>query len=179
MSSNKWVWIDCEMTGLNPDKDRIVEIATIVTDDSLNIIDIGPNLVIHQSDELLDGMDAWNKKHHGNSGLIQKVKKSQINEQQAAAQTIEFLRQYCKKGASPLCGNSIWQDRRFLSRYMPDLDQFFHYRMIDVSTIKILVRHWKPKLYNESKNNKKNSHVALDDIKESIEELRLYKIHLF
>lgn len=171
------VWLDLEMTGLNPDTDRIIEIATIVTDSDLNILAEGPVLAIHQSDEALDAMDEWCTTQHGNSGLTQRVKDSQITEQQAVQQTLAFLEQWVPKGASPLCGNSIGQDRRFLVRYMPELDNYFHYRSIDVSTIKELTRRWQPELLNKVK--KQGSHLALDDIRDSISELQVYRTEVF
>lgn len=173
MSKERWIWIDCEMTGLNPKVDRVIEIAVIVTNDQLEIIAEGPNLAIKQEDSLLAGMDSWNTKHHTQSGLVDKVRASSITESDAQEQILAFLREHCKKGQSPLCGNSVWQDRRFIEKYMPDLADFFHYRHIDVSTIKILAKSWNPKLYGAHK--KKNSHEALEDIIESIEELKYYK----
>ena len=167
------IWVDLEMTGLNPDTDRIIEIATLVTDKDLNIIAEGPNLVVHQSDAVLDAMDDWCTQHHGESGLTQKVKDSTLTEAQAEQQTLDFLREWVEPGASPLCGNSIWQDRRFLIRYMPALDEFCHYRNIDVSTLKELARRWRPEVLEGVQ--KQGSHRALDDIKESIGELRHYR----
>ncbi len=140
------IWIDLEMTGLVPEKDVIIEIATIVTDANLNILDEGPSLVIHQSSEVLAGMDEWNTEHHTNSGLVQRVKDSNISTKKAEKQTIEFLAKYVNEGASPMCGNTICQDRRFLYNHMPDLEKFFHYRHIDVSTLKELLVRWKPEL---------------------------------
>lgn len=177
MSKERWIWIDCEMTGLNPKVDRIIEIAVIVTDDNLKIIAQGPNLAIHQDDSLLAGMDSWNTKHHTQSGLVDKVRASSITEADAQEQVLEFLNEHCKKGKSPLCGNSVWQDRRFIEKYMPDLAEFFHYRHIDVSTIKLLAKSWNPKLYDSHK--KKNAHEALGDIIESIEELKYYQSCFF
>jgi oligoribonuclease len=169
------IWIDLEMTGLNPDTDLIIEIATLVTDKDLNIIAQGPVLAVHQSDEALAAMDDWNQKHHGQSGLIERVKDSSINEQQAEQQTLDFLKFWIPTSTSPMCGNSIGQDRRFLVRYMPELEAFFHYRSIDVSTLKELVARWAPKLKDGF--NKESKHQALDDIIESIEELRYYREH--
>jgi len=169
------VWIDMEMTGLDPDNDRVIEIAAIVTDAELNILAEGPVFVIHQSDEVLDKMDAWNKGTHGRSGLIDKVKASTVTEDEASAQMISFLRQYVPAGKSPMCGNSICQDRRFMARHMAQLEKFFHYRNVDVSTIKELCRRWKPELINGFK--KHQMHTALADILESVEELRYYREH--
>ena len=167
------VWLDLEMTGLNPKKDRIIEIATIVTDKDLNILAEGPVFAIHQSDELLNGMDKWCTKTHGKSGLTDRVKASRINEQEAETKTLEFISQYVNKGVSPLCGNSVWQDRRFLGKYMPKLEAYLHYRLIDVSTIKELAKRWQPQLYKDF--DKDSKHQALDDIKDSINELKYYR----
>jgi oligoribonuclease len=169
------VWIDMEMTGLDPDHDRVIEIAAIVTDAELNILAEGPVFIIHQADEVLDKMDAWNKGTHGRSGLIDKVRASTVTEDEASAQMISFLRQYVPAGKSPMCGNSICQDRRFMARHMSQLEQFFHYRNVDVSTIKELCRRWKPELINGFK--KHQMHTALADIRESVEELRYYREH--
>lgn len=169
------VWVDMEMTGLNPDTDRIIEVAVVVTDSDLNVLGEGPVLTIHQSDEILDGMDAWNKGTHGRSGLIERVKASTVTEADAEAQLIEFLKPYVQSGKSPMCGNSICQDRRFMARSMPKLEEFFHYRNLDVSTLKELCRRWKPELINGFKKHQK--HTALADILESIEELRYYREH--
>ncbi|GBG12958.1 oligoribonuclease [Novimethylophilus kurashikiensis] len=169
------IWIDLEMSGLQPDSDRILEMAIIVTDVHLNTIAESPVLVVHQSDEVLDGMDAWNKGTHGKSGLIDKVKASTLTEAEAEAQMIEFLKQYVPASKSPMCGNSICQDRRFLARYMPKLEAYFHYRNLDVSVFKELARRWRPKLYDGFK--KASSHTAMADILESIEELKYYREH--
>jgi oligoribonuclease len=169
------VWIDMEMTGLDPDKDKVIEIAAIVTDPQLNILAEGPVFVIHQPDTVLDGMDAWNTGTHGRSGLTEKVKASTVTEEQAAEQMIAFLKQYVPAGKSPMCGNSICQDRRFMARHMPTLENFFHYRNVDVSTIKELCRRWSPALLAGFK--KHQLHTALADIRESVEELKYYREH--
>ena len=169
------IWVDMEMTGLDPDKDRIIEVAVVVTDSNLNILGEGPVFAIHQPDEILDGMDAWNKGTHGRSGLIDRIKASTVTEAQAEAELIEFLKKYVPNGKSPMCGNTICQDRRFMARGMPKLETFFHYRNLDVSTLKELCRRWKPELVNGFKKHQK--HTALADILESIEELRYYREH--
>ena len=169
------VWVDMEMTGLDPDNDRIIEVAAVVTDADLNIIAEGPVFAIHQSDETLDKMDNWNKGTHGKSGLIDRVKASTVTEAQAELELIAFLKQYVPAGKSPMCGNSICQDRRFMARGMPKLEAFFHYRNLDVSTLKELCRRWKPELASGFKKHQK--HTALADIVESIEELRYYREH--
>lgn len=171
--SQHLIWIDLEMTGLNPDTDVIIEIATVVTDKDLNILAQGPVLAVHQSDEVLAKMDEWNQKHHGVSGLIDRVKASPINNAEAEQRTIEFLKQWVPENTSPICGNSIGQDRRFLYRYMPKLEAYFHYRNIDVSTLKELAARWAPKV--KEGFNKESTHQALDDIIESIEELKYYR----
>ena len=170
------VWLDCEMTGLQPDTDRIIEIAVVVTSPDLAIRIEGPVFAIHQADALLDGMDAWNKGTHGKSGLIDKVKASTISEAEAEAALIAFLGKYVPKGKTPLCGNSIGQDRRFMERYMPKLNNFFHYRNIDVSTLKELAKRWKPEAYTSFK--KAQRHTALADVHESIDELQHYRQQL-
>lgn len=169
------VWLDLEMTGLNPDKDRIIEIATIVTDKYLNVIEEGPVMAVHQSEALIVGMDDWNQKHHGASGLITRVRESSVTEAIAEAETLAFLKRHVKAGKSPLCGNSIGQDRRFLWRYMPALEAFFHYRNLDVSTLKILAQKWAPTIADGFK--KESKHIALDDVKDSIDELKHYRKH--
>jgi len=175
LDATNLIWLDLEMTGLNPEHDRIIEIATIVTDTHLNIIAEGPVFAIHQSDELLNNMDDWNTKQHNGSGLVTRVKESQITEREAEMQTISFLAKYVPYGKSPLCGNSIWQDRRFLAKYMPELEQYCHYRTIDVSTLKELALRWSPEVYQGVK--KESRHLALDDIRESVQELRYYRDH--
>ena len=169
------IWIDLEMTGLSPELDRIIEIATIVTDKDLNILEEGPVFAIHQSDSRLSAMDDWNTKQHGKSGLTSRVQISQVTEADAEAQTLAFLTKYLDKGVSPMCGNTICQDRRFLCNYMPELAAFFHYRHIDVSTLKELVVRWAPGLAKGF--DKQSKHLALDDIKDSIEELVYYRKH--
>ncbi|SFI29553.1 oligoribonuclease [Collimonas sp. OK307] len=169
------IWVDMEMTGLNPDTDRIIEVAVVVTDPQLNILAEGPVFAIHQADEIMDGMDAWNKGTHGRSGLIEKVKASTVTENEAELALIEFLKKYVPNGKSPMCGNTICQDRRFMARGMPKLEAFFHYRNLDVSTLKELCRRWKPELASGFKKHQK--HTALADIIESIEELRYYREH--
>ncbi|WP_020561976.1 oligoribonuclease [Methylosarcina fibrata] len=173
--SQHLIWIDLEMTGLNPETDLIIEIATIVTDKELTVLAQGPVLAIHQSDAVLAAMDDWNQKHHGQSGLIERVRNSGIDEREAERQTLEFLKQWVPENTSPMCGNSIGQDRRFLCRYMPKLEAYFHYRNVDVSTLKELAARWAPEVKNGF--NKVASHQALEDIKESIEELRYYREH--
>ncbi len=169
------VWLDMEMTGLNPDTDRIIEVAVVVTDPHLNVLAEGPVFAIHQSDEVLNGMDAWNKGTHGRSGLIDRVKASTISEADAESAIIAFLKHFVPSGKSPMCGNSICQDRRFMARGMPKLEAFFHYRNLDVSTLKELCRRWKPELASGFKKHQK--HTALADIVESIEELKYYREH--
>lgn len=169
------VWVDMEMTGLEPETDRIIEVAMIVTDMHLNVLAEGPVLAIHQSDATLDKMDAWNKGTHGRSGLIDRVKASTVSEEQAEAEFLAFMRQWVPKGKSPMCGNTIGQDRRFMVKYMPKLEAFFHYRNIDVSTLKELGRRWKPDMVAGFKKAQK--HTALADIIESIEELKYYREH--
>ena len=171
------VWIDMEMTGLHPEVDVVLEIATIVTDANLNILAEGPVLAIHQSDEVLNNMNQWCIDTHGKSGLTERCRKSTIDEQTAVAETIRFLEKYVPKGASPLCGNTIGQDRRFMVKYMPELEEYFHYRNIDVSTLKELVKRWKPEVLDGF--SKKGVHLALDDIRESIAELVYYRQHIF
>lgn len=168
--------MDLEMTGLDPEQETIIEIATIITDSEMNILDEGPCLAIHQPDAKLDAMDEWNTTHHGQSGLIARVKKSEISMRDAELQTLEFIRQYVPEGTSPLCGNSVHQDRRFMVPYMPELEAYLHYRNIDVSTIKELSRRWYPKMRAP---RKQAVHMALVDIRESIEELVWYRQHLF
>ncbi len=169
------VWVDMEMTGLEPDTDRIIEVAVVVTDMHLNVLAEGPVFAIHQSDETLDKMDNWNKGTHGRSGLIERVKASTVTEAQAEEELIAFMKKWVPKGKSPMCGNTIGQDRRFMVRYMPKLEAFFHYRNIDVSTLKELGKRWKPEMVSGFK--KHQMHTALADIVESIEELKYYREH--
>ena len=176
---NALVWMDLEMTGLDPEKDRIIEMATIITDGDLRVIAEGPVLVIHQEQALLDGMDEWNTRTHNKTGLVTKVKTSRVTERQAEIETLDFIQRHTYKNRAPLCGNSICQDRRFLYKYMPELSDWLLYRNVDVSSFKEMARHWSPSIL--SGFEKRASHQALDDIKESIEELRYYRdnfVHL-
>ncbi len=173
--NNNLIWVDMEMTGLNPDTDRIIEVALVVTDSQLNTIAEGPVLVVHQPNEILDGMDKWNKSTHSKSGLIDKIKASCFNEAEVEAKMIEFLRLHVPSGVSPMCGNSICQDRRFMVRSMPQLETYFHYRNLDVSTLKELVKRWKPEI--ASGLTKESKHEALADIYDSINELKYYRQH--
>jgi oligoribonuclease len=171
------IWIDLEMTGLDTQNDQIIEIATIITDSNLNIVATGPNLAIHQSEEMMSKMDEWNTKQHKQSGLTERVAKSIITCEEAEQQTLDFVKQYVASKVSPMCGNTVCQDRRFLSRLMPSLEAYFHYRHLDVSTVKELAKMWAPEI---SKGIiKSTQHLALEDIKESIEELRHYRDHFF
>lgn len=172
-SDQNLVWIDCEMSGLDPDKERLLEVAVVITGPQLTPRVEGPVVVIHQSDEVLNGMDAWNKGTHGRSGLIDKVKASTVDEAQGAEVVLDFIRRYVPKSASPMCGNTIGQDRRFLVKYMPKLEAYFHYRNIDVSTLKELARRWRPELVTGFK--KQQAHTALADVLESIDELAYYR----
>lgn len=174
-NSNNLIWIDLEMTGLAPDKDKIIEIATVVTDLHLTILAEGPVIAIYQPENIMNSMDEWNTKQHNQSGLVKRVLESRITEAQAEEQTLEFLKHHIGKGKSPMCGNSICQDRRFLYNYMPELAAFFHYRNLDVSTLKELVKRWQPKLMDGL--TKESKHLALDDIKDSIAELVYYRQH--
>ncbi|KGK43051.1 oligoribonuclease [Nitrincola sp. A-D6] len=174
---NALLWIDLEMTGLDPEKDRIIEMAAIVTDADLNSLAESPVITVHQPDSLLTQMDEWCTRQHGQSGLTARVRESRTTEAEAEQQMLAFVREYTDKGVSPMCGNSIGQDRRFLVKYMPELEAHFHYRNIDVSSIKELAKRWKPSIMEGIK--KKGAHLALDDIRDSIEELRHYRRHLF
>lgn len=173
--NNNLIWVDMEMTGLNPDTDRIIEVALVITDSQLNTVAEGPVLVVHQSNEVLDGMDKWNKSTHAKSGLIDKVKASRFTETEVEAQMIEFLKLYLPSGVSPMCGNSICQDRRFMVRSMPQLEIYFHYRNLDVSTFKELAKRWKPEIAKGL--TKESKHEALADIYDSINELKYYRQH--
>ena len=177
LNANNLIWIDLEMTGLDTQNDMIIEIATIVTDSELNLLAEGPVLAIHQSDQILTKMDDWNTRQHGQSGLIERVRASKVSEAEAEKQTLEFLQQHVPAKASPMCGNSICQDRRFLARCMPELEAYFHYRNLDVSSLKELAKRWAPSVAGGF--NKTSSHLAMDDIRDSIEELRYYREHLF
>jgi len=174
-NDNNLVWLDCEMSGLDPERERLLEIAIVVTGPNLTPRIEGPVVVVHQSDALLAGMDAWNKGTHGKSGLIDKVKSSVVTEAQAEDLLIEFMKKYVSKGVAPMCGNTIGQDRRFLLKYMPRFEAWFHYRNLDVSTLKELSKRWKPEVYNSFK--KQQSHTALADVHESIDELAHYREH--
>ena len=173
--SDNLIWLDMEMSGLSPDNDRILELAAVVTDAELNVLAESPVLVVHQSEAVLTGMDAWNQSTHARSGLIGKVKASTLDEAAASAIMLEFLRQHVPAGKSPMCGNSICQDRRFMARYMPELEAYFHYRNLDVSVFKELARRWRPTIYSGFK--KASKHEALADIYESIDELKYYREH--
>jgi oligoribonuclease len=171
------VWVDMEMTGLVPETDRIIEVAAIVTDSDLNVLAVSEAIAVHQTDETLALMDNWNQKTHGNSGLIARVKASTISEAQAQARLLEFMKPWVGKGKTPMAGNSICQDRRFMARYMPELEAYFHYRNLDVSTVKELCKRWQPEIAKGFK--KRSAHTAIADIEESIEELRYYRMHFF
>ncbi|MFT6288630.1 MAG: oligoribonuclease [Halieaceae bacterium] len=174
-NASNLVWVDLEMTGLVPDRDVVIEMATIVTDSDLNTLAEGPVIAIHQVDSILDNMDEWNTTHHNGSGLVERVKSSTYDESTAARETIAFLDEWVPRDTSPMCGNTIGQDRRFMAKHLPDLEVWFHYRNLDVSTLKILMQRWRPDL--EAGFSKSATHQALDDIRESIEELRYYRQH--
>ncbi len=174
-STENLIWIDLEMTGLDTDRDCIIEIATAVTDKELHILAEGPTVAIHQSEAVLAAMDKWNTDQHGSSGLVERVRQSRIDEAQAEQRTLQFLQQWVPPNASPMCGNSICQDRRFLHRCMPRLEQYFHYRNLDVSTLKELARRWVPEILQNF--SKRGAHLAMDDVRESIAELRYYRRH--
>tara|TARA_R110000823_G_scaffold198080_3_gene329138 strand:+ start:22251 stop:22796 length:546 start_codon:yes stop_codon:yes gene_type:complete len=174
-NASNLIWVDMEMTGLSPENDVVIEIATIVTDSNLNTLAEGPVIALHQSDARLAGMDEWNTRQHNQSGLVERVRASRYNEHEAAAATLEFLADWVPAGASPMCGNTICQDRRFMARHLPQLEAWFHYRNLDVSTLKILMQRWRPEL--EAGFEKTGTHLALDDIRESINEMRYYREH--
>ncbi len=175
MSYSEWnlIWIDLEMTGLDPDRDRIIEIATLVTDSNLDVVAEGPILAVHQENAILQGMDEWNTRQHGQSGLVERVRASTVTEAEAEARTLEFLKAHVPPQTSPMCGNSICQDRRFLARWMPELEAFFNYRQIDVSSLKELAKRWAPDVADGV--HKSGNHLAMDDIRDSVEELRHYR----
>ncbi len=173
--TQRLIWVDLEMTGLNPDHDRIIEMAAIVTDDDLNVVAEGPVIAVHQPEEVLVLMDEWNRRTHGGSGLVERVRASRIGEVEAEQMMLDFLRTHVKAGTSPLCGNTIGQDRRFLVKYMKELEGFFHYRNLDVSTLKELAQRWNPPLL--AGFTKRSTHVAMDDVRESIAELKYYREH--
>ena len=177
VSPENLIWIDLEMTGLDPETDQIIEIATIITDSDLKILAEGPVVAIHQSDAVLEGMDEWNTTHHTRSGLVKRVQESQCNASDAQSMTIDFLSCWVDAGVSPMCGNSICQDRRFMARHMQQLESFFHYRNLDVSTIKELAKRWAPEVHSAVR--KEGLHLALNDIRDSINELRHYRRHFF
>jgi len=174
-NASNLIWVDMEMTGLNPDEDAVIEIATIVTDTHLNTLAEGPVIAVHQSDARLQAMDEWNTTQHNRSGLVERVRASAYDERTAERETLAFLQQWVPKGASPMCGNTICQDRRFMARHLPLLEAYFHYRNLDVTTLKILVQRWRPEL--ESGFTKAGTHLALDDIRDSINEMRYYREH--
>lgn len=176
-AGTRLIWIDLEMTGLDTDNDQIIEVATIVTDDNLNILAEGPVLAVHQPDRVLNAMDEWNTRQHGQSGLIERVRRSKLTAQDAEQQTLEFLKKWVNPKSSPMCGNSICQDRRFLHRLMPEMEQYFHYRNLDVSSVKELAKRWRPEIMSGLKKNA--SHLAMDDIRDSIAELKYYREYFF
>lgn len=175
-SADNLIWIDMEMTGLQPEVNRVIEVAAIITDKNLNVLHEGPVVAIHQTEEVLDGMDEWNRTTHGRSGLIDRVRVSEVDEAAAAKMFVETFRRFVPEGVSPMCGNTIGQDRRFMARWMPEMERYFHYRSIDVSTLKELAKRWAPEW--EKKFPKSTRHEALSDIRESIEELRFYREHI-
>ena len=175
--TNRLVWMDLEMTGLDAETDVILEIATVVTDGDLEVVAEGPTLAVHRDEATLAAMDRWNTEHHTASGLVERVRRSEVSETEAEAVTLAFVERHCARQSAPLCGNSVWQDRRFLVRYMPVLNAYLHYRIVDVSTVKELARRWHPQLLDTFK--KKNTHRALDDIRESIAELKFYRERFF
>jgi oligoribonuclease len=176
-NSDNLIWVDLEMTGLDPDNDKVIEIATIVTDAQLTVLEEGPVMAIHQNDEVLAAMDEWNTTHHNRSGLVERVRQSRLSEEDASHRTMEFLARWVDRGVSPMCGNSICQDRRFMARHMPELERYFHYRNLDVSTVKELAKRWAPDV--ASGFSKESAHLALSDIRDSIDELRHYRETFF